>query len=211
MYKRNVLIVDDNDRIANFYIPQYEEIAGRLREESEGYRDYELVFDSVQSINAAKEYLRQGNIVDVLIIDYRFNNSDLYQNGADLVKYVRENSNKHCRVIFYTMHEVSDIPNEDMVNLINSQIFRLVDKGRTSEAEFIRTIYEAAVDCDVIVASMEHFMEEYSELLEQCDYTFMGEQYKISDIITHIRMDDQVGRSIVDKLLYKALIDSVEY
>ena len=54
-------------------------------------------------------------------------------------------------------------------------------------------------------------MEEYSELLEQCDYTFMGEQYKISDIITHIRMDDQVGRSIVDKLLYKALIDSVEY
>ena len=118
MYKRNVLIVDDNDKIGNFYIPQYEEIAERLREESEAYGDYELIFDSVQSIEAAKEYLGQGHIVDVLIIDYRFNNSDFCQNGSDLVKYVREKSNKHCRVIFYTMHEVSDIPNEDMVNLI---------------------------------------------------------------------------------------------
>lgn len=211
MYERNILIVDDNKNISTLYIPQYNEIAEELRKNKEQLVNYELIFTAEQSIESAIAKLNEKSMIDVLIIDYRFNNSSDGKNGADLVKYVRDNINKHCRVIFYTMHEVESIPPTDMISLVNNQIYRFVDKGKMTNEGFVELIYEAAVSCDIVVTALERFWNDYKDILSESKYTFMNEEHSFEEVISHIRMDDEIGRSIIDKLFHKALIDSVEF
>ncbi len=211
MYERNILIVDDSKNIPTLYIPQYEDRAEEVRRSCSKYENYHLKFEHTNTIEEAIKYLIGNNIVDVLIIDYRFNNSTSGQNGTDLVKYIRSHINKHCRVIFYTMHDISSIPATDIISLVNNQIFKLVDKGKVNNEEFVNIIYDAAINCDIVVTELERFWEEYKDIFNNYHYTFLGEHHKFDDIITHIRMDDSIGRNIVEKLLHKALIDSIEY
>ena len=210
MFNRKILIVDDEANIEKLFIPSYLEAAEKIRTQNEQYSQYDLEFQHIISIEGAIEYLKTQAIVDVLIIDYKFNNEKNRRSGVDLIKYVRENINKHCRVIFYTMNELAGIPPESYLQLINNQVFRIIDKANCTDYEFTKIIFEAVEDCDVIVNSLEKFWIEYSEVFEHYKYTFLGEEQKFPDILNHIRMDDAIGKAIIDKLVHKALIDSVE-
>lgn len=211
MYDRNILIVDDSTRVKTLYIPQYEQISKHIKESSEEYGQYELNFYSQETIDSAINCLKQGLMVDVLVIDYKFNNSLDGKNGTYLVDYVRKNINKHCRVLFYTMHEVESIPHADIVSLINNQIYKFIDKGKTSNEEFVKIVFEAAISCDIIVTALERFWEQYKDILINSKYTFMNNDYDFDEVINHIRMDDEIGKVIIDKLLHKALIELIEY
>ena len=210
MFNRKILIVDDEENIEKLFIPSYIEAAEEIKSKDERYREYDLEIKHIVSIENAIEYLKTQAIVDVLIIDYKFNNERKKRTGVDLIKFVRENVNKHCRVIFYTMNELAGIPPESYVQLINNNVFRIVDKANCTDYEFTRIMLEATIDCDIIVNSLEKFWVEYREVFEQYKYTFLGEEQEFSDILNHIRMDDKIGRTIIDKLVHKALIDSVE-
>lgn len=210
MFERKIIIVDDEADIEKLYIPSYLEAAEIIKKEEEKYSQYDLIFQHIRSIEEAEEYLKLHEIVDVLIIDYKFNNAKNRKTGVDLIKFVRENINKHCRVIFYTMNELAGIPSESYVELVNSQIFRIVDKANCEDIQFTKIIFEAVVDCDIIVNSLEKFWTDYNELFSRYKYTFLGEEKNFSDILNHIRMDDEIGKSIVNKLVHKALIDAVE-
>ena len=210
MFNRKILIVDDETNIEKLFIPSYLEAAEEIRTQNERYSQYDLEFKHIVSIEDAIRYLKTQEIVDVLIIDYKFNNESNRRSGVDLIKFVRENVNKHCRVIFYTMNELAGIPPESYVQLINNQVFRIVDKANCNDFEFTKIIFEAVGDCDVIVNSLERFWMEYREVFEHYKYTFLGEEQKFPDILNHIRMDDTIGKAIIDKLVHKALIDSVE-
>ena len=196
--------------IEKLFIPSYLEAAEEIKTQNERYSQYDLEFKHIVSIEDAIEYLKTQAIVDVLIIDYKFNNERNRRTGVDLIKFVRENVNKHCRVIFYTMNELAGIPPESYVQLINNQVFRIVDKANCNDFDFTKIIFEAVVDCDVIVNSLEKFWMEYRDVFEHYKYTFLGEEQKFPDILNHIRMDDAIGKVIIDKLVHKALIDSVE-
>lgn len=210
MFNRKILIVDDESNIETLYIPDYLEAANEIKEQNERYSQYDLEFKHIVSIDGAIEYLKTQALVDVLIIDYKFNNEHNRKSGVDLIKFVRENINKHCRVIFYTMNELAGIPPASYVQLINNQIFRIVDKANCSNFEFTKIIFEAVADCDIIVNSLERFWLEYKDVFEHYKYTFLSEEQKFSDILNHIRMDDEIGKTIIDKLVHKALIESVE-
>lgn len=210
MFNRKILIVDDDPNIEILYIPAYLEAVNEIKEQIERYSQYDLDFTHIVSIDGAVEYLKSQAIVDVLIIDYKFNNEYNRKSGVDLIKFVRENINKHCRVIFYTMNELAGIPATSYVQLINNQVFRIIDKANCSNYDFAKIILEAVADCDIIVNSLERFWLEYKEIFEHYKYTFLGEEQKFSDILNHIRMDDEIGKTIIDKLVHKALIESVE-
>jgi len=210
MFSRKILIVDDEVNIGKLFIPSYLEAAEEIKTQNERYSQYEVEFKHIVSIEDAIEYLKTQAIVDVLIIDYKFNNERNRRTGVDLIKFVRENVNKHCRVIFYTMNELAGISPESYVQLINNQVFRIVDKANCNDFDFTKIIFEAMVDCDVIVNSLEKFWMEYRDVFEHYKYTFLGEEQKFPDILNHIRMDDAIGKAIIDKLVHKALIDSVE-
>lgn len=210
MFSRKILIVDDEANIEKLFIPSYLEEAEKIQKQNEKYSQYDLVFKHIVSIEEAIKYLNTQALVDVLIIDYKFNNEHNRRSGVDLIKFVRENINKHCRVIFYTMNELAGIPAESYVQLINNQVFRIVDKANCTDYEFTKIIFEAVADCDVIVNSLEKFWMDYKEVFENYKYSFLGEEHKFPDILNHIRMDDIIGKTIVDKLVHKALIDSIE-
>lgn len=207
MKQRKILIVDDNKSIATT-IDLYKVIAHKLESEVNEYNGYELVFDYKQSISDAKLYLEENRIIDVLLIDYRFNNSPT-ENGAKLIEFIRSNINKHCRIIFYTMNSLSAIPTEELVSLVNNGVYKIIDKADDNRL-VVDTIYKAAITCDPVVVALERFTEEYGELLDNYDYSFMGNSYPMNSIIEHIRMDDPIGQEIIYKLLHKAIISSID-
>lgn len=211
MYKRNILIVDDNTKVKTLYIPQYQQIAQNIKSSFKEYDKYELKFESEETIEGAIDCLQKGFMVDVLIIDYKFLNSYDGKNGTYLVDYIRNNINRHCRVLFYTMHEVGDIPHSEIVSLINNQIYRFIDKGKTSNEEFVKIMFEAAVSCDIVITALERFWDQYKEILVNSNFTFANKNYSFEEVINHIRMDDELGRVVVDKLLHRALIELIEY
>ncbi len=211
MSVRNILVVDDNENVQKLDIPEYLDEAIKIKETYKQFSNYDLKFYFVSSIESAKDFLKEKNIVDVLIIDYKFNNTNSGQTGVDLVKYIRDNINKHCRVIFYTMHNIKSIPSDDIINLINCKIYKLVDKSTIKITDFVLSIFLAAVECDIVVNSLERFFCEYQDILNNYQFTFLEKKMDFSDIISHIRIDDEIGRSIVDKLLHKALIDSINF
>lgn len=210
MFSRKILIVDDEVNVEKLFIPSYQDAAEEIKLYNERYKQYDLEFKHIVSIEEAIEYLKSQAIVDVLIIDYKFNNERKRRSGVDLIKFVRENVNKHCRVIFYTMNELAGISSDSYIQLINNQVFRIVDKANCNDIEFTKIIFEAIADCDDIVNALEKFWIEYKDIFEHYKYTFLGEEQKFSDILTHIRMDDEIGQAIIDKLVHKALLDSVE-
>ncbi len=206
MNERNIYIVDDDKYVAQ-HIVSYEMILRKIKASRPEIKDIAFKFDYSESIEDAKEKLSSGRVVDVLIIDYRFTNSN--EDGGKLIDYIRKEINKHCRIIFYTINGLEDIPNGDFVSLINNHIFKIVDKARTEDEDFVNIIVEAALDCDPIVLSLERFWNEYRALLSTYKYSFMGESLPFDKVIEHIRMDDEIGRSIIEKMLHKAIISSV--
>lgn len=206
MLERNILIIDDNSRIADLYIPAYELSINKAKQVDTKWEQYSFNFFHKQSLRDALQFLEdQRNAVDVLVVDYDFNGEPTFSNGTAFVKYVRDNLNRYCQIVFYTMQGIGSIEKQELVDLINSDVFQLVDKSDTN-IDLGTIIFNAATQCNPVVESLERFFLKYKSMLANYSYTFGGETISLEDIIMHIRMDDDIGRMFLDRLLQKGIL-----
>lgn len=212
MLERNVVIIDDNLRVEELYVPIYLDRINQLKTVNPKWSSYEFHIKHCAGMGPALEYLsNSNNIVDVLVVDYDFSTEDRrpFSNGTLFVDHVRKNINRHCEIIFYTMQGLTDIQVEDWAALVNSDVFQFVDKSG-DETILGDAIFQAATRRNPVVESLERFMIKYGELLETYTYTFDGRTISFEEIINHIRMDDELGRMFVEKLLQKAILINTE-
>ena len=206
MFERNILIVDDNVRVESVYIPAYSIEIDSLKQQSEKWNQYKFKFIHITSMEEALNYLsKKNNCVDVLVVDYDFNGEKTFTSGTAFVKYIREHVNRCCQIVFYTMQAIDSIDKNELIDLVNSDVFRMVDKS-CLPPEMGKVLFEAATWRNPIVESLEKFFSKYGAMLQSYKYTFGGEDVSFEDIVNHIRMDDYQGRLFVEKLLKKAIL-----
>lgn len=210
MLERTILIIDDNEHIDRLFIPLYLRSINEAKKTDPKWNQYTFTLLHKQSMLEARQYLEnKNNAVDVLVVDYDFSGETTFQNGTSFVKYVRENLNRYCQIVFYTMQGIGCIEKQELVDLINSDVFKLVDKS-DSHTDLGLVIFEAATYCNPIVESLERFFIKYKSLLSNYSYMFGGKDIKLEDIIMHIRMDDDIGRAFVDRLLQKGILLNID-
>lgn len=210
MLERNILIIDDNQNVETVYIPIYNRKITKLKSADPKWNNYNFNFKHCDSMKAALEYLSESsNYVDVLVVDYDFNGETTFADGTAFVEHVRNHINRYCQIIFYTMQGTYSIAVNEWTRLVNSDVFRFVDKS-TNDNTLAVAIYEAATKRNPIVESLERFWAKYSTMLETYTYTFDGEPITFEEIINHIRMDDKIGRVFIEKLMQKAILTNIE-
>lgn len=210
MLERRILIVDDNTNVSDVYIPAYINRIDQNKHKSTKWCNYNFVLKHITSMKDALKYLNDiHNYVDVLVVDYDFNGERTFSDGAAFVKHIRGTVNRYCQIVFYTMHGTSNIGNKNLIDLINSDVFRLVDKSDGTDF-FADVLFEAATMRNPIVESLERFFQKYSSMLETYEYRFNGENITFEEIISHIRMDDNIGRMFIEKLLQKGILMNIE-
>lgn len=210
MLERNILIIDDNLNVEKIYIPKYSKQIEKLKQAFPKWNDYMFCLKHCSSMKAALEYLSvPTNYVDVLVVDYDFNGETTFSDGTAFVEHVRKNVNRYCQIIFYSMQGMSSIDVNEWAKLVNSDVFRFVDKSAKDDL-LAETIFEAATKRNPIVESLERFWSKYSTMLESYSYTFDGQSVTFEEIINHIRMDDEIGRVFVEKLLHKSILTNIE-
>lgn len=210
MLERNIVIVDDNKKVKTVHIPAYCGAINQMKQASERWKNYEFKLHHLPSMQAAREYMEnKKNCIDVLVVDFDFNGEKTFASGAAFVKYVRNNLNRYCQIVFYTMQGITCIDKDDLVDLINSDVYKILDKS-VSTQEVARTLFEAATLRNPMVESLEYFYTRYSSLLQTYDYSFAGQKMTFEEIIGHIRMDDEIGRTFVEKLLQKAILREIK-
>lgn len=210
MLSRVILIIDDNQNIESIYIPAYEDEIENLKKESPKWKDYNFVIIHKRTMKEALDYLSEtGNVVDVLVVDFDFCGEKTFTNGTSFVKHVREHINRHCQIVFYTMQAITGIDKSDLIDLINSDVYQFVDKS-SDNAIMAKTIFDAATMRNPIIESLERFMIEYQHMLNTYEYSLDGTKMSFEEMINHIRMDDDVGRSFVEKLLHKGILLSTD-
>lgn len=212
MLERNIVIIDDNPRIEELYIPTYLDRIDQLKKDNPKWTSYAFHIKHCVGMGPALDYLGDpNNVVDVLVVDYDFSmeHHKPFSNGTVFVDHVRNNINRNCEIIFYTMQSLGDILLEDWVSLVNSDVFQFVDKS-VDDSILADTIFHAATRRNPVVESLERFMIKYGALLETYTYTFDGRTITFEEIINHIRMDDELGRMFVEKLLQKAILINTE-
>jgi len=210
MLHRKILIIDDNTRVENVYIPAYKRQIDQLKDSFPKWKEYEFLLTHKGSMQAALEYLSvPENVVDVLVVDYDFGGERTFANGTAFVKHIRENVNRHCQIVFYTMQSMDSVEKSELRDLINSDVYKFVDKS-TDNSAMAKVIFEAATQRNPIVESLEKFMVNYKNLLITYEYSFEGAKMTFNEMINHIRMDDEIGRAFVEKLLQKGILLSTD-
>ncbi len=206
MLERIILIVDDNPRVESVYIPAYLSELNILKNNDSKWCKYNFNLIHKKSMEEALEYLESPcNFVDVLVVDYDFGGEKSFSNGTAFVKSIRENVNRYCQVVFYTMQGMDSIDKKELIDLINSDVFKMVDKSQEPK-EMAQVLFEAATSRNPVVESLERFFIKYKALLSTYKYSIDGQLLTFDQIIKHIRMDDKEGRIFVEKLLQKAIL-----
>ena len=210
MLERNIVIVDDNKNVKTIHIPAYLGTINQLKQASSKWKNYDFKLHHIPSMREAQNYLEdKKNCVDVLVVDFDFNGERTFASGAAFVKYVRNKLNRYCQIVFYTMQGITCIDKDELVDLINSDVYKILDKS-TDTQEVARTLFDAATLRNPMVESLEYFYTRYSALLQTYDYSFAGQKMTFEEIIGHIRMDDEIGRTFVEKLLQKAILREIK-
>lgn len=212
MLERVILIVDDNHRVETIDIESYKGIISDLKtaEGNEKWKNYEFSFVYKSTMDEAIGYLSDPNkCVDVVVVDYNFENDLRFSNGTKLVIHIRDKLNRFCKIIFYTMKGIDNIEKAELSELVNSDVYRIIDKSENNK-EIAQCIFDAATQKNPIVDSLERFYITYQKLLETYNYTVFGEKVTFDQIIQHIRMDDEKGRLFLDRLLKKAILSSTD-
>lgn len=212
MLERVILIVDDNHRVETIDIESYKGIISDLKtaEGNEKWKNYEFSFVYKSTMDEAIGYLSDPNkCVDVVVVDYNFENDLRFSNGTKLVKHIRDKLNRFCKIIFYTMKGIDNIEKAELSELVNSDVYRIIDKSENNK-EIAQCIFDAATQKNPIVDSLERFYITYQKLLETYNYTVFGEKVTFDQIIQHIRMDDEKGRLFLERLLKKAILSSTD-
>lgn len=219
---RNILIVDDDEYIEKISIPLYLEIYSKLKEENE--IPYKLVFSWEDTIeNAIQRLNLKKDVFDVILIDYEFTKDTKRVKGIELVQKIRAAINKRCKIVFYTMRGLKDIDREELVTLINNDVFRYLSKGeenvnfikgqlgKTSAELIVESLVEAINDIDPISSALEKYLIEYSELLKDVQIELDNKKYYIQEIINSIRMDEELGNIFINNLLNASILNCIDF
>jgi CheY-like chemotaxis protein len=220
MLSRNILIVDDDENI-NDTIQEYYEIYQELQTKY-GF-EYEINFSWEKTIQSAIERLnKKEEVFDVTLIDYDFSNDIEGLKGIHLVSQIRETINKRCRIVFYTMHGLSFLVKEDLVSLINNDVFRFISKsgemlsikyeavGEKADQIIVEALIDALDTSDPISNSLERYLIKYSEVLKDINFSFGDEKYTIMELVNSIRLYKEPGNTFVNNLLEMSVIDYLE-
>lgn len=201
---RKILIVDDNKNVTDLDVPGYLAELKEIQEKCNTSIEFE--FTVFNTIEESLIYLNSDNIVDVVLIDYNFNcKSGEFSNGVDLVLEIRNTINKQCRIIFYTMDSITNIHQEELKRLINSNIYKFIDK-RKDAVTISETIYNAALECNFVALTLERFLFEYKTLLSKHNYSILGESVSVEEIIKNIRLDSEIGREMIENIIHRTII-----
>jgi len=215
---RNVLIVDDAE--LEQVIRQYNSIFIALKKEYS--LNYDLNFIHVKLFDEAISKLKSDeDIFDVLLIDYDIKSAGNTQTGDELVKVIRETVNKHCKIIFYTMGDLSRIfaDRNELISLFNHGLFRFLSKDLSTKNPKafgpgplqlrVESIIEAIDNIDFIQLTLERYFAEYGEFIKDERISVEGNDYSIKDLINLIRRDDNVGRIYKNNLSESIILYSL--
>lgn len=210
MFERIILIVDDNERVETVYIPSYLSKINQVKKTSAKWENYSFKLIHKLSMQDALDYMKNiNNCVDVLVVDYDFGSEKTFTSGTEFVKYIRSDINQYCQIVFYTMQGLGSIEKEELIDLINADVYHMVDKSDSTD-KMGKILFEAATKRNPIVESLERFFQKYRTLLSTYNYSITGQDVTFEQIINHIRMDDELGRIIIEKLLQKAILTSTD-
>jgi len=209
MFERIIWIIDDDPKVEETLIENYKVRIENIKKSFVQWQNCDFKLFYLPSLSLAKQHLEENSLVDVLVVDYDFNGEVAFKNGSEFVTYVREKINKQCRIIFYTMQGIKIVENEELVSLINSDVYLMIDKSLGNDI-MAKAIFEAAISCSPVVLSLERFFYQYRNILNKTKYNVFDREFALDEIINHIRMDDEIGRAFIDKLLYKAIIKETE-
>jgi len=216
---RNILIIDDSQNLG-IDITQYEGIFKRIKEDLS--LEYDLQFyDERKYANAIALLKSEEYMFDVLLIDYDLSSAGNVKNGIDLVGEIRSTINRHCKIIFYTMGELSTVfpDRNDLIALFNQGIYRFLSKdmesknekvyGKRSHQLRVESMIEAINDIDFIQVALERYFIQYKDIIDDERILVDGRDYSIEDIITFIRQDKLTGKHYKSNLAESVIIHNL--
>ena len=106
MLERNIVIIDDNPRIEELYIPTYLEKINQLKNSDPKWSSYEFHIKHCAGMRRALDYLdNPNNIIDVLVVDYDFSTESHkpFSNGTVFVDHVRKNITLYLQILIFTV------------------------------------------------------------------------------------------------------------
>jgi len=216
---RNILIVDDSQNL-ELDVKQYNGIFKRIKEDL--LVDYDIKFFIERKYDKAIELLKSSDhTFDVLLIDYDLSSAGNEKSGIDLVKEIRNSINRHCKIIFYTMGELSTVfpDRNDLILLFNQGIYKFLSKNMESQSEKeygqlshqlrVEYMIEAINDIDFIQVALERYFLQYKEIIDDERIVVDGEEFKVEDIITFIRQDKITGKNYKSNLAESVIIHNL--
>lgn len=222
--KRNILIIDDETRMIKVKEAAYKELYRDLSKKQK--RQYELSFQWCSSIDAAEEYFKNRNeSIDVALIDYEFcNDGAKARSGVDVVRKIREHVSKRCKIVFFTAGGIDKIDREKLLDLINNDVFRFIDKAGgfpalknmanpnydAPEQIIVEAFVDALAELDPFSQALESYMLEHSAISDKLTLTVDEKIYTFEEILDSIRMERDPGQTFVENLLQAKLMDFIE-
>lgn len=216
---RNILIIDDSQNL-ELDVKQYTGIFERMKKDFK--IDFDIEFIVERKYENAISLLKSNDCTfDVLLIDYDLSSAGNEKSGIDLVKEIRKSINRHCKIIFYTMGELSTVfpDRNELILLFNQGIYKFLSKNMKSEigksygqpSHQLRVQYmiEAINDIDFIQVALEKYFLQYKEIIDDERILVDGKEYKIEDIITFIRQDKITGKNYKSNLAESVIIHSL--
>jgi hypothetical protein len=216
---RNILIVDDSQNL-ELDIKQYIGIFRRIKKDS--LVDYDINFLIERKYDKAIELLKSPELTfDVLLIDFDLSSAGNEKSGIELVQEIRSSINRHCKIIFYTMGELSSAfpDRKDLILLFNQGIFKFLSKDMESQAQKeygqrshqlrVESMIEAINDIDFIQVALERYFLQYKEIINDERIVVNGKEFKVEDIITLIRQDKMTGKHYKSNLAESVIIHNL--
>lgn len=218
---RNVLIVDDSKNIG-MDLKQYNSIFKKMKNDTDiNDIDYELIFYHEEIYGEAINLLKSTKVFDVLLIDYDLSSAGNSKDGKDLVTEIRTSINKHCKIIFYTMGELSTVfpDRQKLIDLFNQGIYKFLSKDlRTNSQKIygskthqlrVEAIIEAIENIDYVQLALEKYFIKFEAIIQDEKILIDGKQFEIKEIIDSIKRDDDTGRKYKRNLAESLIIQNM--
>ncbi len=159
--------------------------------------------DNVLLFNQSKDGLQyilknlSGRII--LILDWNLDNQT---KGIDIFKKIQEKTSL-IYTIFVSAVQVSNIPNEDLIELINNHAFSFIQKGSSYLKIFEKVIevshlLQTRLDC-----AIEEWISLHSPKEKDKPYltTRSGKVYTLNDLLYQIRTQTEFGMTMERNIL----------
>lgn len=225
--ERKILIVDDSKSIAP-KVRAYKRIFEKLKSIVDEIKDIDLVIKHIESMEDALDYLRTNSkeIYHAILVDYNFDNDASGQKGEYLVREIRRQINKKCKIIFYTMDSIDVVDAQHLINLINNDVFRFILKSSMSlpdleypliknathiDQYIVETMIDSIKELDPIALSLEEYIVKYNDRLSEFQVNIDGKSLYLSQLLDEIRLETEIGEYFVKNILSTSIMNSIRF